>query len=166
MERELTEGPTLESVRSDCPCCLEYISGMSPMYRIRYEHRAKSYRPRQAAVEELRDYVDDFEIVVVFADWCGDAQMAVPALAALERELGIRIRALGGMTKPPFGSDKHWAVPPSPEEVDIFGITSSPTILIFEKSTGHEIGRIKTRPRMTPTIEEEILLIIKTYRGD
>ena len=94
------------------------------------------------------------------ADWCGDARKAVPVLSLLEEELDIRIRALGGMTKPPYGSKKHWAVPPSPKEVDTFDITSSPTILIFNKD-GVEIGRIKTRPKMTPTIEQEIVKIIE-----
>ncbi|MDF1538492.1 MAG: hypothetical protein P1Q69_06280, partial [Candidatus Thorarchaeota archaeon] len=85
----------------------------------------------------------------------------IPALAHLEVELGIRIRALGGMTKPGFGSDVFWAIPPSPIEVDTFAVTSSPTIIIFRKETGEEIGRIKTRPKMTPTMEEEIVKVIE-----
>ena len=69
------------------------------------------------------------------------------------------------MTKPPYGSDKFWAVPPSPDEVDTFEITSSPTILIFNQA-GEEIGRIKTRQRMTPTLEQEILKIIEDNKKD
>jgi hypothetical protein len=75
--------------------------------------------------------------------------------------LDIKIRALGGMTKPGFGSDKFWAVPPSPIEVDTFEIRSSPTILIFRKDTGEEVGRILTKPKMTPTIEEEMVKVIE-----
>jgi hypothetical protein len=84
----------------------------------------------------------------------------VPVLSLIEEATEMKIIALGGMTKPPYGSAKHWAVPPSPVEVDIFGITSSPTILIFN-SKGEEIGRIRTRPKMEPTLEQEIVKIIE-----
>ena len=152
--------PGLQDVTEKCPTCVDYIQDMSPTHKGRYLNQKESYTLNQEAVEKLREVISDYEIVVVFADWCGDARKAVPVLALLEEELGIHIRALGGMTKPPYGSKKHWAVPPSPEEVDTFEITSSPTILIFKRS-GEEVGRIKTRPRMTKTIEEEILKIIQ-----
>jgi hypothetical protein len=84
-------------------------------------------------------------------------------LALLEQELEKKIMALGGMTKPPYGSDKPWAVPPSPPEVDLCDITSSPTILIYGED-GNEVGRIKTRAKMTATIEEEIVKIIEDSR--
>ena len=126
---------------------------------LRTRHK-KYYNLNSDAVEKLRTLLVDYEIVVIFADWCGDAKKAVPVLAKLEEELDVKIKALGGMKKPPYGSDKDWAVPPSPEEVDIFEITSSPTILIFKKS-GEEVGRIKTRAKMTGTIEEEVVKIIE-----
>ena len=50
------------------------------------------------------------------------------------------------------------------EEVDIFEITSSPTILIFD-SQGEEVGRIKTRPKMTPTLEQEIVKVIEDAKS-
>ncbi|TFF91043.1 hypothetical protein EU545_05935 [Candidatus Thorarchaeota archaeon] len=133
---------------------------MSPAYRGGFVRFAQSYELKKDVVEELKQYAEDYVIVAMFADWCGDARRAIPVLSLLESKIDIEVRALGGMQKPPRGSDKYWAVPPSPKEVDTFGITSSPTIIIFKKS-GEEVGRIKTRPRMTPTVEEEILKIIK-----
>lgn len=128
-----------------------------------YQSVRESYQLNENIVEELKKYADSYTLIVVFADWCGDARKAVPVLSLLEDEAGIEIKALGGMEKPRRPSNKHWAVPPSPEEVDTFGITSSPTIIIFDED-GEEVGRIKTRPKMTPTIEEEILAIIESDR--
>jgi thiol-disulfide isomerase/thioredoxin len=152
--------PSLDDVTKDCPTCEQYIEEMSPAYKGGFIRYAQSYELREDIVEELKKYADDYVIVALFADWCGDARRAIPVLSLLEMEIGIEVRALGGMQKPPRGSDKHWAVSPSPEEVDVFGITSSPTILIFKRS-GEEVGRIKTRPKMTPTVEEEILKFIE-----
>ncbi len=152
--------PTLNDVSDDCPSCVEYIDDMSSKHKSRWLDVFTSYKLNTTAVEILREYSDEYEFVVLFADWCGDARKAVPALAQLEVELEIKIRALGGMTKPGFGSDKFWAIPPSPIEVDTFDIRSSPTIIIFRKKTKEEVGRILTKPKQTPTIEEEIVKVI------
>ena len=158
--------PTLQDVADTYPSCTDYIdSELSPMYKSRWLDEFNSYRLNEEAAGKLREYSTEYEIVVMFADWCGDARRAIPALAHLEVALNTKIRALGGMTKPGFGSDKFWAVPPSPLEVEIFDIRSSPTLLIFKKETGEEIGRIKTRPKMTPTMEEEIVKVIEDSKS-
>lgn len=155
--------PTLDDVRSDCASCTQYIENMKPSYRGGFKRLAQEYKLDKKVVEKLRLYAKDYIVVALFADWCSDAAKAIPVLSLLEKEIGIQIRALGGMEKPSYGSSKFWAVPPSPKEVDIFGITSSPTIVVFKK-TGEEVGRIKTRPKMTPTVEAEILKIIEDSR--
>lgn len=155
--------PNLTDVQEECPTCTSYIQSMNPRYGRMYQSVRESYQLNENIVEELKKYADSYTLIVVFADWCGDARKAVPVLSLLEDEAGIEIKALGGMEKPRRPSNKHWAVPPSPEEVDTFGITSSPTIIIFDED-GEEVGRIKTRPKMTPTIEEEILAIIENDR--
>lgn len=151
---------TLNEVSEECPSCIDYIEDMSSMRKDRWKRVKENYSLNEEALNKLRKYKEDYEFVAVFADWCGDARKAIPVLALLEEELDIKIRALGGMTKPPYGSEELWAVPPSPEEVNKFEITSSPTILIFDKE-GHEVGRIKTRAKNTPTIEEELVFIIE-----
>jgi thiol-disulfide isomerase/thioredoxin len=155
--------PMLSEIRPDAPSSNEAMEIIKPAYRGGFIRQRDEYKLNQKAVDKLRNLISDYTIVILFADWCGDARKALPVLALLEEELGNKISALGGMTKPPYGSDKHWAVPPSPPEVDICDITSSPTILIFGKD-GEEVGRIKTRQRMTPTIEEEIVKIIEDSR--
>lgn len=152
--------PMLSDIRADAPSSNEAMDTIKPTYRGGFIRQRDGYKLNQEAVEKLRDLKNDYSIVILFADWCGDARRTLPVLALLEQELDKTIIALGGMTKPPYGSDKHWAVPPSPPEVDLCDITSSPTIMIFGKD-GNEVGRIKTRAKMTPTIEEEIVKIIE-----
>jgi thiol-disulfide isomerase/thioredoxin len=135
------------------------------MHKGSFARQRDNYRLNQDAVENLKSFMEEgYKIVALFADWCGDARRAIPVLSLLEKEIGQKIPCLGGMKKPPYGSDKLWDVPPSPAEVDIFGVTSSPTILIFDKE-GQEIGRIKTKAKMTPTIEQEIVKIIEDSRA-
>ena len=155
--------PTLSDVQADAPSSNDAIEGIKVAYRGGFIRQRHEYKLNQNAVEKLKSMLDEYKIVILFADWCGDARRALPVMALLEKETNKTIHALGGMTKPPYGSDKFWAVPPSPPEVDTFEITSSPTILIFDKD-GEEIGRIKTKARMTPTIEEEIVKIIEDSR--
>lgn len=155
--------PTLSDVRTDCMSCTQYIENMKPSYRGGFRRQAEEYKLDKKVVEKLKPYAKDYVLVAMFADWCSDAARAVPVLSLLEKQVGIEVRALGGMEKPPYASPKFWAVPPSPEEVDVFGITSSPTIIVFKK-TGEEVGRIKTRPKMTPTVEAEMLKIIEDSR--
>ena len=150
----------LSDVQSDAPDCGEYMETMSQMYKGGFLRQRNEYKLNPEAIEKLGTFSEDYRIVIVFADWCSDARRAVPVMSLIEAETGQKISALGGMKKPPYGSDKFWAVPPSPVEVNIFEITSSPTILIFNQQ-GEEVGRIKTRAKMTPTIEQEIVKIIE-----
>ena len=151
---------TLSEIRPDAPTSNEAMDLIKPAYRGGFIRQRDEYNLKPEAVEKLKVLINDYTIVILFADWCGDARRALPVLALLELEIDKSIPALGGMTKPPYGSDKHWAVPPSPPEVDLCDVTSSPTIMIFGKD-GDEVGRIKTKQKMTPTLEEEILKIIE-----
>ncbi|MFW9768465.1 MAG: thioredoxin family protein [Candidatus Thorarchaeota archaeon] len=157
--------PTKSDVREDAPAAKEAIENISPAYKGGFIRQKQDYSLNQEAVSRIKAFVEEgYSFAAMFADWCGDARRAIPVLALLEDEIGITIPCLGGMRKPPYGSGKLWDVPPSPVEVDIFDVTSSPTILIFDKE-GEEIGRIKTKARMTPSIEEEIVKIIEDSRS-
>jgi hypothetical protein len=151
---------TLKDIQKDAKSCADSIENLPPAYRGGFLRAKQEYSANQEALDKLKMLCSDFSLAVVYADWCGDARRVVPVLAIIENYTGKKIPSFNGMTKPPYGSEKLWAVPPSPHEVDTFEITSSPTILIFNKE-GEEIGRIKTRQKMTPTIEEEIVKIIE-----
>jgi len=151
---------TLSELSEDVPSVTEYIENMAATYRGGFIRQRDSYTLKKEATDILKTLVDDYVIVAFFADWCGDSRRAIPVLSLLEQELDFKVRAFGGMTKPPFGSKTNWAVPPSPKEVEVCDITSSPTIVVYKKS-GEEVGRMKTKPRMAPTVEEEIIWIIE-----
>ncbi|TFF91169.1 hypothetical protein EU545_05285 [Candidatus Thorarchaeota archaeon] len=152
--------PTLEDVTKDAPSATEAIASLKPVYRGAFLRHGEHYKLNEEAVEKLRKYLDEYTVVATFAEWCGDSRRAIPVLSHIEKATDKRTMALTGMTKPPYGSDKLWDVPPSPKEVETFEVTSSPTILIFGPD-GKEVGRIKTKARMTSTIEEEIVKIIE-----
>ncbi len=157
--------PSLEDFQKDAPSAKDAIDNLSPIYKGGFIRQKNEYKLNQNAIEKIKAFIEEgFKIVTLFADWCGDARRVVPVLALIEEEIGKEIPCLGGMTKPPYGSGKFWAVPPSPVEVDIFDVRSSPTILIFDKE-GEEIGRIQTRAKKTPSIEEEIVKIIEDSRN-
>ncbi|MFW9888032.1 MAG: thioredoxin family protein [Candidatus Thorarchaeota archaeon] len=153
--------PTHSDISQDYMSVTDYIDQMSPSQKGGFVRRRNDYELNKDAVEILKTFKDDYDIIVFFADWCGDSRKAVPVLSLLEQELGIKISALGGMTKPPYGSKALWAIPPSPAEVVTFDIRSSPTIIVFKKS-GEEAGRMKTRPKNTSTVEEELIWIIES----
>lgn len=156
--------PSIDDIRKDAPSATVAIDSLPPSYKGGFVRQRDEYRLKQEAVKKLRAFMDEgYAIVGLFADWCGDSRRAIPVLSLLEKEIGRDIPCLGGMKKPPYGSKKHWDVPPSPVEVETFEVTSSPTILIFDKE-GKEIGRIKTRAKMTSTIEEELVRIIEDSR--
>jgi thiol-disulfide isomerase/thioredoxin len=152
--------PTLADIQKDAKGASECIETIPEMYRGGFIRQKEEYSLNTKAVERLRKLCEEYTCVAFYADWCGDSRRALPVLALIEEQTGKKIIARGGMTKPPYGSKQLWAVPPSPPEVEIFKITSSPTILIFNNE-GLEIGRIKTRQRMTTTLEEEIVKIIE-----
>ena len=155
--------PTHNDVSQDYLSVTEYIEKMDASKKGVFLRRRDAYKLNKDAVELLKPLKDQYEFIVFFAEWCGDSRKAVPVLSLLEQELDIKIAALGGMTKPPYGSHVFWAVPPSPAEVETFDIRSSPTIVVFKKS-GEEVGRMKTRPKNTSTVEEELIWIIESSK--
>ncbi|MEE8181763.1 MAG: thioredoxin family protein [Candidatus Thorarchaeota archaeon] len=162
---EANQMPTLNDVTRNAPTVNQYINSMPAGYRGGFVRQRDSYELDKDIVEKLRIYANDHEIVALFANWCGDSRRAIPVLAHLEDKIGLKVRALGGMTKPSWEEKRknpgmNWAIPPSPREIETLSVTSSPTIIIFNNS-GEEVGRIKTKPKVEKTVEAEILRIIE-----
>ncbi len=162
---EVNPMPTLNDVTKDAPTVNQYIDRMPIGHRGGFVRQRDSYELDMSIVEKLRIHANDHEVVALFANWCSDSRKAIPVLAHLEDKIGLKVRALGGMTKPSWEEKRknpgmNWAIPPSPREVETLSVTSSPTIIIFN-SSGEEVGRIKTRPKVEKTVEAEILRIIE-----
>ncbi|NHJ15231.1 MAG: hypothetical protein EAX95_16235 [Candidatus Thorarchaeota archaeon] len=161
VETQVVNMPNLSDVGKDYPNATNSIESLELSYKGGFLRFANSYELDKDAIERLRKFEESYVIFAMYANWCGDARRAIPVLSMIENESNFRIIAASGMTKPPYGSSELWAVPPSPIEVKTFEIRSSPTIIVFKKDTGEEVGRILTRPRMTSRIETEILKIIE-----
>ena len=162
---EVNQMPTLNDVTRNAPTVNQYINNMPAGYRGGFVRQRDSYELDKDIIKKLRIYANDHEIVALFANWCGDSRRAIPVLAHLEDKIGLKVRALGGMTKPSWEEKRrnpgmNWAIPPSPKEIETLDVTSSPTIIIFNNS-GEEVGRIKTKPKIEKTVEAEILRIIE-----
>ncbi len=93
--------PKLSDIKVDAPTCIEYIDTMSPAYKAGYLRKKEDYTLNPSAIEKLVNFAKEYHIVVIFADWCGDARKAVPVLSLIEEATDMEIVALGGMTNPP-----------------------------------------------------------------
>jgi hypothetical protein len=99
--------------------------------------------------------------VAFSATWCKDCVVNIPILALLSEETGLEVRVFGGIKKDPLSQLHKWRIPPSPPETESFKIDKLPSILVIDIA-GNEIGRIIETPKLRPTLEEELLEIIKT----
>ncbi|NOR38643.1 MAG: hypothetical protein GQ580_03535, partial [Candidatus Thorarchaeota archaeon] len=97
---EVNPMPTLNDVTRNALTVNQYIDRMPAGYRGGFVRQRDDYELDMDVVEKLRIYTNDHEIVALFANWCGDSRRAIPVLAHLEDKIGLKVRALGGMTKP------------------------------------------------------------------
>ena len=135
----------LDLIRERTQSAYEFVSSLEP-----FKYVYDNYQLNQEVVNELKKFVNDYTVVLFAASWCRDSRAGVPVFALLETEIGLEVRAFGGMETAP-------RLPPEAEE---WGVTAVPTIFVFTKR-GQEIGKIIERPRWGMTMEEELLEIIK-----
>jgi thiol-disulfide isomerase/thioredoxin len=110
--------------------------------------------------ESLRVWADKIVIVVISAAWCKDCRFAIPVLRHLHEQIGLETRIFGKVKTDPLNPDRQWAVPPSPPEVDEWAVKAIPWIVIFDKN-GNELATIIEKPQAKPTLEAEILHVLK-----
>ncbi|UCE08951.1 MAG: thioredoxin family protein [Candidatus Thorarchaeota archaeon] len=133
---------------------------MKEKYQQEVLERLSGLKLDRDAVEELESYSDDVVVVYIGASWCKDCRAAIPVLMKLEEEIGLEVRVFGTVKTAPLDPDKQWAIPPSPPEVDEWGTTAIPWIEIFDKN-GERIGTIIEKPCIKPTLEGELLHVLK-----
>lgn len=134
----------------------EYMVTCSTECRPKYEARRAEYNPQSEILNVIKNIAFKYIVVAIGADWCKDCVTNIPVLDLIREFTGLRVFILGGVKTDPLNSDRLWAVPPSPPEVDRLNINAIPAILIYSKD-GKEIGRIIENPEITPTLEEELL---------
>lgn len=135
----------------------------------------KNYDPNLKILQEIKDFLlnkqEKLRILAIGADWCPDCTIHVPSMAKIVKQMNtddIDFQILYGIMVNGFrrNGSKIWHKRRSPPEaVDPkFDLTKIPTFYFFNKD-GNYIGRIVENPEKFPTLEEELLYILKENLG-
>jgi thiol-disulfide isomerase/thioredoxin len=139
----------------------EYILSLEPSVRDKFLFRKKTYKLQSNVADELRQVANRFIVVVFSASWCKDCAKQLPVLALIAETCGFEVRVFGGLKKDPLSHTNKWRIPPSPPEVKTFKVGAIPLMVVVD-SNGLEVGRIVEKPKIKPTLEQELLEAIKS----
>jgi thiol-disulfide isomerase/thioredoxin len=153
----------LSDVRKKTVEAGQYISSLDQPFRQNFLIAEQTYQMNSRAINQLKKFAGSFVVVAFSAGWCKDCAKNIPVLALIGKATGLEIRVFGGLKKDPLSHVRKWRIPPSPSEVETFSVEKIPLIIVFDDG-GVEIGRIIENPKQWPTIEEELLAVIKSQR--
>ena len=138
-----------------------------------YRGNFEKYSPNMNVLGQMKAWfsqnLEELRIVILGAEWCPDCQRNGAALLKIELILNdptFRLFFLSGVKTNPLRrtkTDIHWAVPPSPPEVNDpkFAVKAIPMIYLFLRE-GQCIGLITENPSHTKTIEEELMFYLNS----
>lgn len=138
----------------------EYFGSLEDKVKDIIQEKYDAYSLDDDVVQELAPMVKDVTLVVFSAPWCGDCKEALPIFMHLEEKIGLHICMFGQIKTAPLDPYNKWAVPPSPPEINEWRATAIPWIEIFDNK-GERIGTIIEKPKIKPTLEAEILHVLK-----
>ena len=138
----------------------QYLESLKSPFREKFFERKHAYVLNQKAIKELRGVAGMYVVVVFSAQWCKDCAAHVPVLTLISEATGLRVRVFGGLKKDVLSSVRKWRTPPSPQEVETFGVEKLPLVVMINRS-GEEVGRIAENPKKMPTLEEELLTFVR-----
>ena len=150
----------LNDIRSRTTNVRDYIDGLKDKDKEKFLEVYNTYKLNTEAVDELRETLKDLTVVVFSAAWCGDCKRAMPVMQQLEEQLGLEVLVFSKIKTAPLDPDKQWAVPPSPPEVNEWGVTAIPWFN-FYTAEGELVGTLIEKPTVKETLEEEILHVLK-----
>jgi thiol-disulfide isomerase/thioredoxin len=141
----------------------EYIDGSDSPFKEKFLERKQTYQLNIETVEQLKLFARKYLAIAFSAVWCKDCVSTIPVLALVSEKTGLEVRIFGSLKKNALGHSHKWRIPPSPPEVELYNIEKLPTILILDLD-GREIGRIVENSKTQPTLEQELLEIIKLQK--
>ena len=150
-----------EDIRSRATTVREYVEALGDKDKDLVLEAYDEYKMNKKALEELKDIMKGMHVVVFSAPWCGDCKRAMPVMLHLEEMLDIDVMVFGSIKTAPLDPDRQWAVPPSPPEINEWGVKAIPWFVFFDKS-GNEVGILIEKPTVKDTLEEEILHVLKS----
>ncbi|MHA1933837.1 MAG: thioredoxin family protein [Candidatus Thorarchaeota archaeon] len=150
----------LADIRSRSYTVKDYIDTMKAETKDTILESYNNYNLDMDIAQQIKVIAADLTVVVLSAAWCGDCKVALPILLHLEEKINLEIRCFGGIKTAPLDPEHQWAIPPSPQEMDDWGVTAIPW-LEFINSNGNRVGFIREKQTVKDTLEAEILHVLK-----
>ena len=150
----------LNDIRSRTTNVRDYIDGLKDKDKEKFLEVYNTYKLNTDVVDILRETLKDLTVVVFSAAWCGDCKRAMPVMQQLEEQLGLEVLVFSKIKTAPLDPDRQWAVPPSPPEVNEWGVTAIPWFNFYDVD-GNLVGTLIEKPKVKDTLEEEILHVLK-----
>ena len=150
----------LNDIRSRTTNVRDYIDGLKDKDKEKFLEVYNTYKLNTDVVDILRETLKDLTVVVFSAAWCGDCKRAMPVMQQLEEQLGLEVLVFSKIKTAPLDPDRQWAVPPSPPEVNEWGVTAIPWFNFYDVD-GNLVGTLIEKPKIKDTLEEEILHVLR-----
>lgn len=149
-----------ENIRNRTTNIKGYIDALSEKDRDIVMEAYEEYKPIDEVVDELQEMMKELKVVIFSAPWCGDCKRAMPVMLHLEEKIGFDAMVFGEIKTDPLNKDIQWKVPPSPPEINEWGVKAIPWFEFFD-SDGNKVGTLIEKPTIKETLEEEILYVLK-----
>ncbi|MHA1964766.1 MAG: thioredoxin family protein [Candidatus Thorarchaeota archaeon] len=150
----------IDDIRTRTTNVHDYIDSLKDKDKAKFLEVYNTYKLDTDVVDELRDTIKDLTVVIFSAAWCGDCKRAMPVMMQLEEQLGLEVLVFSKIKTAPLDPDRQWAVPPSPPEVNEWGVTAIPWFN-FYNADGSLVGTLIEKPTVKETLEAEILHVLK-----
>lgn len=157
---ESTNMVDLTDIRSRATNVRDYINSLQDKDKEKFLEVYRTYKLDSNVVDELRIALKDLTVVVFSAAWCGDCKRAMPVMMQIEEQLGLEILVFSKIKTAPLDPNHQWAIPPSPPEIDEWGVTAIPWLNFYD-AEGNLVGTLIEKPTVKDTLEAEILYILK-----
>jgi thiol-disulfide isomerase/thioredoxin len=149
----------LDNIRERTKTARDYVESMEGKARDQFLEFYNEYKLDPKATEDLKPLAKDLTFVVLSAGWCKDCRFALPVFMYLEEQIGLDVRCFGGIKTAPLDPDHQWRIPPSPPEMEEWGVTAIPWVEIFD-SKGERVANIIEKPKVKPTLEAELVHVL------
>lgn len=150
----------LNEIRSRTTSTREYIDSLRDKDKEKFLEVYNAYKLDADVVDELHDALKDLTLVVFSAAWCGDCKRAMPVILQIEEQLGLEVLVFSKIKTAPLDPERQWAVPPSPPEINEWGVTAIPWFNFYD-TNGNLVATLIEKPTVKETLEAEILHVLK-----
>jgi thiol-disulfide isomerase/thioredoxin len=155
----MTDVYEIESLRKKSEPVAKYLDEAYETTRS-FARRLEDYRLDEAAARRLRELAGGVVVFVFSAEWCPDCHRNVPVLKLIQDATGIEVNVFGHLKKDISDAGRLWKIPPSPPEVEDFGVERIPLIVVFNPE-GELLGEIVENPPGGETLEKALLDILE-----